>query len=353
MVYDKSSDFSISGPLHLTAIDWRNAHHRRSISACLVQGVYVLEMDRQFKRLGTKALAPPWWEFFHFKVFLQLLDDDDSSIFGVVFEYKPKPSSYYNKSMDQSPRYVIAFRGTLTKLKSFQRDLELDVHIFRNKLHETSRCKIAVQAVQEMVAAAVDSIVWLAGHSLGAALAMLAGKSMAKTNNYLQTFLFNSPFSAAPIEKIIKDRKVTNVIRMGRSVIKSGLAHSIEKMHKNETSLALQSQNLFSALASWVPHLFVNGNDPISCEYIGYFAHRITMEEMGLGGIDRIATQHSYRGLLMSALGKHSEPMHLIPSANVTINVRPPKDILEAHGIQQWWKPDIDVQSKVHMYMYK
>ena len=36
-----------------------------------------------------------------------------------------------------------------------------------------------------MVAAVGDSNVWLAGHSLGSAMAMLAGKSMAKTGTFL------------------------------------------------------------------------------------------------------------------------------------------------------------------------
>ncbi|KAM7258429.1 hypothetical protein ACFE04_014170 [Oxalis oulophora] len=336
MVYDKSSDFSISGPSNLTAIDWGNTHHRSSIAACLVQGVYIIEMDRQSKRLDSKALAPPWWEFFNFKVHQLLVDDVDSSIFGAVFEYKHKASEA------QSPHYVIAFRGTLTKKKSLLRDLELDVHIILNTLHKTSRCKIAIQAVQDLVAEAdVDSNVWLAGHSLGAALAMLAGKSMAKTKKNLQTFLFNSPFPKVPIEKIIRNERVAGEIRIASSKIKAKVARSIEN-----------SQNLFSAYDhSWAPHLFVNGADYICSEYTKYFQHRITMEEMGLQGIERIATQHTYRSLLKSALRKHSEPMHLIPSANVTINVTPAKDLREAHGIQQWWKPDIDVQYKVHTYV--
>ncbi|KAF9609463.1 hypothetical protein IFM89_016462 [Coptis chinensis] len=36
---------------------WENAHHRRSVAASLVQGVYVLERDRQENRQGPHALA--------------------------------------------------------------------------------------------------------------------------------------------------------------------------------------------------------------------------------------------------------------------------------------------------------
>ncbi|KAM7258810.1 hypothetical protein ACFE04_014551 [Oxalis oulophora] len=342
-------DFSISGPLHLTAIDWGNDHHRRSIAACLVQGVYILERDRQLKRHGLEALAPPWWEFFHFKLFRLLVDDVDSSIFGAVYEYKPQTSSYYNDSLDQSPRYVIAFRGTVTKGNSFSRDLELDIHIIRNGLHETSRFEIAIQAVRNMVATVGDSNVWLAGHSLGAAMVMLAGKTMAKTNNYLQAFLFNPPFFSAPIEKI-KDQRVKHGIRIAGSVITAGLAFAMSAKNKNQRNPSAECPDPFSALASWVPYLFVNSGDHICSEYVGYFEHRKKMEEIGIGGIERLATQHSMGGLIMSAFGKHSEPMHLIPSASVTINATPAKDFKEAHGIHQWWRPDIALQSKVHMY---
>ncbi|CAB4280171.1 unnamed protein product [Prunus armeniaca] len=54
----------------------QNTQHQRSVAACLVQGVYVVERDRQEEREGPQALAPPWWEFFHFKLLRKLVDDD-------------------------------------------------------------------------------------------------------------------------------------------------------------------------------------------------------------------------------------------------------------------------------------
>lgn len=85
-------------------------HHRRSVAACLVQGVYILERDRQLQRHESQALAPPWWEFFRFKLLHQLKDDADFSIFGAIYEFKPPPShSHSDLSKDGIPRYVIAF----------------------------------------------------------------------------------------------------------------------------------------------------------------------------------------------------------------------------------------------------
>ncbi|GKV51605.1 hypothetical protein SLEP1_g58240, partial [Rubroshorea leprosula] len=167
--------------VEITVLCRTNADHRRSVAACLVQGVYSLQHDRHRheKREDSQALAPPWWESFHFELLDRLVDAADLSIFGAIYEYKP-PTSHYNDSIEKRPRYVIAFRGILTEEDTIARDVELIFHLIRNGLHQKSRFKIGVQAVQDKVAAVGDSNVWLAGHSLGAAMAMLAGKTMAK-----------------------------------------------------------------------------------------------------------------------------------------------------------------------------
>lgn len=314
----------------------------------MVQGVYILERDRQEKREGAEAFASPWWEFFHFQLMRRLIDDVDSSIFGAVYEYKPITSPC-NDSLERSPRYIIAFRGTVTKADSVTRDFELDIHLIRNGLHQTTRFEIAMQAVRNMVAAVGDSNVWLAGHSLGSAVALLAGKTMAKSRNFLESFLFNPPFLSAPIERI-KDRNVKHGIRFAGSVITAGLAFAMKGKNNNKN----RSEDPFVSLSTWVPLLFVNPGDNICSEYIGYFDHRQRMEEMGAGAIERLATQHSLGGLFMSAVGKEAgpaaEPLHLIPSANLTKNLTPSHDFKEAHGIHQWWRDDRNLQSKVYMY---
>ncbi|ESQ38439.1 hypothetical protein EUTSA_v10028954mg [Eutrema salsugineum] len=207
-------DFSLTGPLHLTSIDWANEHHRRSVAASLVQGIYVSERDRQLQREGPElALSPLWSEFFGFRLIRKLVDDADHSIFGGIYEYN-KPHSQTAKSLELSPRFVIAFRGTVNKADSISRDIELDIHVIRNGLHTTTRFEIAIQAVRNMVASLGDgSSVWLAGHSLGASMALLTGKIIARTGVFLECFAFNPPFLSPPIEKI-KDKRIKHGIRI-------------------------------------------------------------------------------------------------------------------------------------------
>ncbi|XP_042481013.1 GDSL esterase/lipase At4g10955-like [Macadamia integrifolia] len=333
--------FSLLGALHLTAIDWNNEHHCRSVAASLVQGVNALERDRQQNRKGADSLAPAWWEFFHFQLVLQLRDEVDSSIFGSIFEFKPKASNCHY-SIQEAPRYVIAFRGTVINPNScIQEDLRLGFLFTINELHGTSRFKVAMEAIKNKVDVAGALNIWLAGHSLGSAMAMLAGKNMAKTGFFLQAFLFNPPFSFAPIERI-EDKTLRQGIRIAKSFITAGLTVAI-KGH--------QSEDPFVVLSPWIPCLFVNPADDISSEYVGYFEHRKKMEEIGASKIEELASQNSTRNLL---LGKtKSEPLHLLPSTNLTINFTPSPDFVRAHGIRQWWRPDLHMHFKLYQYRWK
>ncbi|OMO96274.1 Lipase, class 3 [Corchorus olitorius] len=345
-------DFSIYGPLHLTNVDWNNEHHRRSVAASLAYGVYILESDRQRKCRRSQLLAPPWWEFFHFKLLRQLADDDDDdqfTIFGAIFEYKKRSNSF-----DQSPHYVVAFRGTLMEPESFVRDLELDVSIILNGLRKTNRFRIAMKAVQDIIDLIGDcSKVWLTGHSLGAAMAILAGKNMAKKGKFLEGFLFNPPFISVPIERIFKNKKLNHRIRFAGSVFTAGLA--ITSALKGDEGFQ-DNNNWFSAISGWIPWVFVNRVDYVCSEYIGYYEHRKKMDEIGFGAgaIAKLAARYSLGGFAMSMVGikgvEIEEPMHLLPSANLIVNLNPPLKFWQAHGLCQWWRPDLNLKCTVYKY---
>ncbi|RWR96483.1 GDSL esterase/lipase [Cinnamomum micranthum f. kanehirae] len=180
------NDFNKSGPKDLTHVDWKNPDHKRIVAACLVMGVYVLESDRQEKSFKD-ALAKPWFRSFKFQLFVELIDPRDKSIYGAIYRFE-SPSHL----PPEAPEFVIAFRGTMLKKRSFYQDLKLDFSIILQYFHRTKRSKIAIAEVTRIVKD--NPNVWLAGHSLGSALAVQAGKSAAKANDFLETFLFNPPF---------------------------------------------------------------------------------------------------------------------------------------------------------------
>ncbi|XP_049396292.1 GDSL esterase/lipase At4g10955-like [Solanum stenotomum] len=350
--------FSLSGPLHLTAIDWRNTCHRRSIAASLVQSVYILERDRQQNRQGFNALAPPWWEFFHFHLIQVLADNEDQSYFGAIYEYKFPNSNFHNKTMDDvhnqnqnknqnPPKYVIAFRGTIAKKGNRSQDFKLDLRLIRDNLHNCSRFHIGLQVVQNIVQNHEVSEIWLTGHSLGSSIALLIGRNMVKTGIHLETYLFNPPFTSLPIEKFTQNEKLKHGIRITHSVLTSGLASAVNSCK----SKSINKSESFTLLSSWIPYLFVNPSDPICAEYVGYFEHREKMAAIGKGEIGRIATQNSIRSIIGNAIGKdQSEPSHLLPCAYVAINSSPSPDFKRAHGIHQWWKPDLQCNYKLYQF---
>ncbi|KAJ9172228.1 hypothetical protein P3X46_015493 [Hevea brasiliensis] len=328
--------FSLSGPVHLASVDWNNFHHRTSIAASLVEGVYILEHDRQRNRQGPQSLAPPWWEFFHFQL-NHLLIDVDGSIFGAVYEFK----YFAYHSAQNAPRFVVAFRGTIIKRGSILRDFELDLLCLCNELHRSSRFQLAGQALQNIVALAGPTNVWLAGHSLGSAIALLGGKKMATMGIPIESYLFNPPLLSSPIE-IIKNQKLKHGIHFTSSMVKAGLAVALKGNHQRS-----QQEDPFVALSTWLPYLFVNPADPICSKYIGYFVQKNGMEGTGTGKFERLLAAGSK---LLGAPGRDSEPSHLIPSACLTINLSESPSFKQAHGIHQWWNPNLKFQSELHKF---
>ncbi|KAB1205056.1 hypothetical protein CJ030_MR7G016700 [Morella rubra] len=249
--------FNLSGPTHLTAVDWTNAHHRRSVAASLVHGVYILEPDRQQNRHGPQALAPPWWNVFHFQLNQVLTDEVDISLFRAVYEFQYPTDPALN-----IPKYV-AFGGAILKPDTRSQDFKLDLQCIRNKLHQSPRFQVAMQTVQNIVALAGAPNVWLTGHSLGSAIALLAGKNMSKCGYFLESYLFNPPFlSVDPLERI-KDERVKYGIRFAKSVLKAGLTHALQASQHQKS----REHDPFAMLSHWIPYLFVNPADHICRVY--------------------------------------------------------------------------------------
>ncbi|KAI3471215.1 hypothetical protein Pfo_027878 [Paulownia fortunei] len=338
--------FSLTGPSFLTAVDWNNSHHRRSIAASLVQGVYTLERDRRQNRQGPQALAPPWWQFFNFRLNQVLVDSHDLSYFGAIYEFS-FPYPYHNYYGQRPPQYVIAFRGTINKPGNREQDFKLNLHCIINNLHNSTRFHIGLESAREMVYKVGPENVWLAGHSLGSSIALLVGRHMVKhTGIHLETYLFNPPFTSPPIERI-KNDKLKLSLRLANSVLTAGLAAAVNGGGQSPKS---QENDPFIVLSSWVPYLFLNPCDPICSEYAGYFQHREDMESIGAGKIGRLATKHSIGSIVSAARGKDSEAVHLIPSAYLTINSSPSQSFKEAHGIHQWWRQDLQFKYKLYQY---
>lgn len=335
-MFSKKHVFSESGPCHLTSVNWNDVHQRRVVIASLVKGASVLERDRQKRREGPEALATPWSHFFGFQLEHKFVDSVDATIFGAIYKYTFPP-------VQNAPNYAVAFRGTIINPESILRDIKLDAMCISHSLHKSSRFNDAMQQVRNLVETVGASNVWLAGHSLGSAIAMLVGKDMARAGIHLETYLFNPLFLSLPIERI-KNSKLSLGIRITSSMIKAGVAVT----RKAFADRPLEDSH-FAALSTWVPYLFVNPHDHICSGYIGYFEHRRKMEAIGARSIEVIATQNSLGSIISGALGNESKPLHLLPSAHLTVNLARSFNCKQAHGIRQWW----DNSTHCHSMMYQ
>ncbi|XP_010671453.2 GDSL esterase/lipase At4g10955 [Beta vulgaris subsp. vulgaris] len=339
--------FGISGPVHLTSVDWTKPDHVRSIAASLVQGVYILERDRQQKRSGHKALAPTWWEFFNFQCIKTLIDQTDSSIYGAIFKHITSHVPNNQQGVHVTPRYVMVFRGTLMEPDTRKRDLYLDIQFPLNGLTLDSRYHKAIIEIQDILLHTSPNNFLLVGHSLGAAVVLQVGKDMAKRGCYIETYLFNPPYTSIPIEKI-NNLYWKDKIRTAKSIVTANVYQMVKKGNKDKN---LTQHDPFLLLCSWIPNVYVNTRDPFCCEYIGHFEHRGRMKELGKDKVDVIASKNSLMSMLAGALGREGEPPHLIPSALLTKNmIALNQSLKEAHCIDQWWKPHQHWQSKLYKW---
>ncbi|XP_041009668.1 GDSL esterase/lipase At4g10955-like [Juglans microcarpa x Juglans regia] len=344
-MFSNNEIFHETGPKHLTAMDWKNTDYQRSVVASLVQGVYSLERDRQRKNLGRyrEGNAEPWWTSFNFHLDEPLIDG--KCIFGAIYKYNGK----YASADSDVPEYVIAFRGTLLMPETVINDITLDFKCFLNKLEESPRFKRALYYVKRFVEANGARNVWLAGHSLGSAIALLVGKKMILTMEWFpKAYLFNPPFLSFPIE-LLEDEKVKKGIRCVHRMVKAGLISLAAELSKP------RMEDHFALLSSWTPHLFVNPADIFCAAYIAYFERKV-----GAGETMTLAENNSMRNLVSHVVFRTDlkDATHLLPSAHLIVNESHPNkkaadnsscsDFLEAHKISQWWRPDVSCQSTLY-----
>uniref|UniRef100_A0A2N9GYP0 Fungal lipase-type domain-containing protein n=1 Tax=Fagus sylvatica TaxID=28930 RepID=A0A2N9GYP0_FAGSY len=344
MVASEWKIFCDSGPKDLTAVNWNDPQYRRSVVASLVRGVYRLENYRHQNGHVPQDLALPWWDFFDFQL-KEWLEDNDGigkSIFCAKYEYKyPSPGDR------NIPQYVIAFRGTILKSKDTMfRDSKVNIQCFLNKLHKNSSFQNAIQYVKKnTVDLSRGASVWLAGHSMGSAMALLAGKKMARMDHFLTTYLFNPPFFSVPIDKIIKTEKVKFWIHITNSVLKAG-ARKLAVIGRRHRQHDHEAQ----------------AHDPFDQHVIGsstYPFDQMKMEEIGIGKIEGHATKQSLMKLLSKGSGysdskveaeAEAVALHLIPSAFLTINRGQVPDFNAAHALHQWWNPSHDSETMLYQY---
>ncbi|KAG2312467.1 hypothetical protein Bca4012_027016 [Brassica carinata] len=345
--------FHVSGPRNVASPNWRDLissswkdpNYKRTVMACFIQAAYLLELDRQENRNAQNALAPKWWIPFKYKLSQTLIDERDGSIFGAVLEWDRAAamSDLVLIRPSGAPKAVLALRGTILKSLTMRRDIQDDLRFLAwESLKGSVRFSIALEALQSVAKRYGSSNVCIVGHSLGAGFALQIGKALAKEGLFVDAHLFNPP----SVSLAMSLRNIGEKAGFAWRRLMSMLPQKNEPLilNGNEAEMAAPStgggsgfrnwvpsfygQNQKSSvdLRKWVPHLYVNDSDYICCHYTdqgGVNEKREVNNSPGVSTIPQAAAK-----LFVMSKGKQK--------------------FLEAHGLEQWWSDNLELQSAIH-----
>ncbi|KAL5571356.1 hypothetical protein UlMin_020953 [Ulmus minor] len=336
--------FHVSGPRNLSSPNWRDlinsswkdGNYKRTVIACFIQAVYLLELDRQENKSGENALAPKWWIPFKYKLSQTLIDERDGSIFGAILEWDRSAALADLVLIRPSgaPRAVLALRGTLLKSLTIRRDIEDDLRFFAwESLKGSVRFKVALEALKLVAERYGSSNVCVAGHSLGAGFALQVGKTLAKEGIYVETHLFNPPSVSLAMSCRNIGEKAGFMWKRLKSMLPSSSETQIngEEGEKGASGLGFKNwvPNLKSsgmALGKWVPHLYVNNSDYICCSY-----NEPDGTEEANDGKENVVPRNGQ-----------------VAAAKLFVMSKGNQKFFEAHGLEQWWSDDLQLHLALH-----
>lgn len=242
------------------------------------------------------------------------------------------------------PKYVVAIRGTILTEED---DLIDDLRIFFETMCQEVRLYKHIMHLLEAIYKTYGSDICVAGHSLGATLALIATRRLAIHRNIvLDGHFFNPPNISMDIlaKKVFTGTmnglaegvaviplvgKATRWFIRGSCSIATSVAEGVARSMSE-----LLSPGIFEAAErghnklrdrGYCPHLYVNPKDAISNEYIAHFQ-----------GSDPPAVSNA---VPITQLFVDAESCHLIPSAYLHTNhwASGPH---EAHKLHQWFLYD-------------
>ncbi|XP_028751972.1 GDSL esterase/lipase At4g10955-like [Neltuma alba] len=349
--------FHVSGPRNLTTLNWRDLinsswkdpNYKKTVIACFIQAVYLLELDRQENRSQSNALAPHWWIPFKYKLTKTLIDERDGSIFGAILEWDRSAAMADLVLIRPSgaPKAVLVLRGTLLKGPTIRRDIEDDLRFLAwESLKGSVRFNSALEALRSACDAYGSSNVCVAGHSLGAGFALQVGKALAKEGIYVDTHLFNPPsVSIAMSFRNIGEKAEF----LWKKVKKSFVSNSDPQDDPNnpnggpESGSGSNPSSWMTRFTSWkdsgrwVPHLYVNNSDYICCSYTD-------PDHGGDNGRARGGDEDKENVRPASGGGSSSGQT----AAKLFVVTKEKQRFLEAHGLEQWWSSDAELQLAIH-----
>ncbi|KAL1192790.1 GDSL esterase/lipase [Cardamine amara subsp. amara] len=348
--------FHVSGPRNVASPNWRDLinsswkdpNYKRTVMACFIQAAYLLELDRQENRNEQNALAPKWWIPFKYKLSQTLIDQRDGSIFGAVLEWDRAAamSDLVVIRPSGAPKAVLALRGTILKSHTMRRDIEDDLRFLAwESLKGSVRFNVALEALQSVAKRYGSSNVCVVGHSLGAGFALQVGKALAKEGLFVDAHLFNPPsislamslrnigekagFAWKRLMSMLPPRTEAMIPNVNEGEVSSPAGGNVVSGFRNWVpSFYRQDQKSSVDLRKWVPHLYVNDSDYICCHYTDQ---------------DGVTEKRE-----VNSSNKENNSPVVNAAAKLFVMSKGKQKFQEAHGLEQWWSDNLELQSAIH-----
>lgn len=266
-----------------------------------------------------------------FEVFEKITEEREGKkvIFGAVFKWIGESERGGDAEELQFPSAVVAFRGTIPKGNYIlNKDIEHILKAIYACLGSTPRVDIGLQYLQRIIDSPGSHNIWIAGHSLGAAIAMAVARKMKKEDTAkIEAHLFNPPFLSPRLPEV----KFFEMVGKGLAAVRDfWRSHGffapnvLDYMMIDDKKLR-GLYNDFIGVSGWIPNIYVNDNDPICCSYIRYF------EVMGVIYKQRNRPlRERMKYLFCFEVAEERAPLHLLPSAKLFVKQT------SNHDIRQW-----------------
>ena len=321
---------------------------RPSLMAMLVHWTYFRDSNMVLASLAWVAdytndramdYANEHWEPYHHA--------EDLKELGLAFLRRKR--SHRNRN---APALAILLRGTIP-IKPV--DIIADLRLGAQELNKSSRVLRTVRMVVQVVGRYLrenpnrQNDICLAGHSLGAAIALVIGGTLYATYGVdIDTHLFNPPLvtvvdvltgrarldgfdendHVAELEVNFEDLKQVFVNKFPES---DEIADEWEQVQK---------------LKDWVPQLYLNPGDLVCRLFIEFYKSQQGQK------LEVARDLISYQGLLSRLFGREAKYFKdVVPSADLHISTWKEEDPRLAHSLRQWhkFKPEyIGLQEVYH-----
>ncbi|EEE55141.1 hypothetical protein OsJ_02934 [Oryza sativa Japonica Group] len=251
----------------------------------------------------------------------------NGSVYGAVLEWDRQAAlcDYIPFRPAGAPAAVVALRGTLLRAPTFRRDVTDDLRFLAwDSLKGSGPLRRARSAA---LRAATGR---LGAGSVGKALA----KELA---DYVECHVFNPPSVSLAMSLRGFAETAGELWGRVRSWIPYYGGSSSSSSQAADAGGGGESEEA-KAMCRWLPHLYINTNDYICCYYNDAAAGTATVAAGGGGGGSASGKAVAAAAAVRGTGGGGARVARMLVAS------KGPTKFLEAHGLEQWWADDVELQ---------